>query len=290
VTEAQRLYYFHPNIKTADFDPESFDVYPNRNTEKRTGQIFITTFLQTFFKQTIMKNLNPNFLPKNLINEGEVKRILYMAGSPRSYRLDLSKGYLNLNGITAITKPKEEFQVIPIAIRTIEANLFNQGQKKWCEFFFLNEESHVCCFMFHEYSLDNFREQFKELYYDEIAPTDARWKISFDEKLNKDGNKYFIANFAYEMLKPDEVAIQVELVSQIKKEATYIFRADTAEHPSTYKIGYSSPQEPTQEDLKLEAEKRQSLLDEVFPIPEKKEAGKPKSARTRKPRAAKAKA
>ena len=53
----------------------------------------------------------------------------------------------------------------------------------------MNEESHVCCFMFHEYSLDNFREQFKELYYDEIAPTDARWKISFEEKQNKDGNR-----------------------------------------------------------------------------------------------------
>ena len=238
-----------------------------------------------------MKNLNPNSNPKNLITEGEVKRILYMAGSPRSYRLDLSKGYLNLNGITAITKPKQEFQVIPIAIRTIEADLFKQGKKKWCEFYFLNEESHVCCFMFHEFSLDNFREQFKELYYDEIAPTDARWKISFEEKMTNDGNKnkYFIANFAYEMLKPDEVAIQVELITQIKKEATFIFRADTADHLSTYKIGYSSPQEPTKEDLKLEAERRQKLLDEVFSIPEKKEAGKPKAATTGKPRAAKSK-
>lgn len=236
-----------------------------------------------------MKNLNPNFLPKNLINEGEVKRILYMAGSPRSYRLDLSKGYLNLNGITAITKPKQEFQVIPIAIRTIEANLFSQGKKKWCEFYFLNEESHVCCFMFHEYSLDNFREQFKELYYDEIAPTDARWKIGFIEKQTNDSdkNKYFIASFSYEMLKPDEVAIQAELVSQIKKEATYIFRGDTAEHPSTYKIGYSSPQEPTQEDLKLEAAKQQRLLNEVFPIPEQKEDKKPKPAAAKKPRAKK---
>ncbi len=255
---------------------------------KEDGSNFTTTYLQTFFKQTIMKNLNPNSNPTNLINEGEVKKILYMAGSPRSYRLDLSKGYLNLNGITPITKPKEEFQVIPIAIRTLEADLFNQGNKKWCEFYFLNEESHVCCFMFHEYSLDNFREQFKELYYDEIAPTDARWKISFEEKHNKEGNKYFMANFAYEMLKPDEVAIQAELVSQIKNQATYIFRGDTAEHPSTYKIGYSSPQEPTQEDLKLEAAKRQKLLDEVFPIPEKKEAEKPKVKATRKPRVKKA--
>lgn len=238
-----------------------------------------------------MKNLNPNSNPANLINEGEVKKILYMAGSPRSYRLDLSKGYLNLNGITPITKPKQEFEVIPIAIRTLEADLFNQGNKKWCEFFFLNEKSHVCCFMFHEYSLDNFREQFKELYYDEIAPTDARWKISFDEKLNKDNQKYFMANFAYEMLKPDEVAIQAELVSQIKQQATYIFRGDTAQHPSTYKIGYSSPQEPTPEDLKLEAGKRQKMMDEVFPIPEKKEEPKPAASMqraTKKPRIAKA--
>ena len=212
-----------------------------------------------------------------------------MAGSPRSYRLDLSKGYLNLNGITAITKPKQEFQVIPIAIRTIQEDLFKQGEKKWCEFYFLNEESHVCCFMFHEFSLDNFREQFKELYYDEISPLDARWKISFVEKVTNDENKnkYFIADFAYEMLKPDEVAIQAELISQIKNQATYIFRGDTAQHPSTYKIGYSSPQEPTQEDLKLEAKKRQQLLDEIFPLPKEKEAAQPKPA-TRKPRAKKA--
>jgi len=236
-----------------------------------------------------MKNLNPNVNPKNLINEGEVKRILYMAGSPRNYRLDMSKGYLNLNGVTPITKPKQEFQVIPIAIRTLEADLFNQGNKKWCEFYFLNEESHVCCFMFHEYSLDNFREQFKELYYDEIAPTDARWTISFEEKVNGEGNKYFMAQFAYEMLKSDEVAIQAELVSQIKNQATYIFRGGTQEHPSTYKIGYSSPHAPTQEDLKLEAAKRQKLLDEVFPIPEQKqEEEKPKPKAGRKPRAKKA--
>jgi len=234
-----------------------------------------------------MKNLHPNLDPTNLINEGEVKRILYMSGQPRNYRLDLSKAYLNLNGTIPITKPKEEFQVIPIAIRTIEANLFNQGHKKWCEFYFLNEESHVCCFMFHEYSLDNFREQFKELYYDEIAPTDARWKIGFEEKSNKDGNKYFIANFAYEMLKPDEVAIQAELVAQIKNQETFIFRGDTAEHRSTYKIGYSSPQEPTPEDLKLEAKKGQKILDEVFPIPQKVETKKPKPV-SKKRRTAKA--
>jgi len=256
---------------------------------KEDGSNFYNHIFTHFFKQTIMKNLNPNLSPKTLITEGEVNRILYMAGSPRSYRLDLSKGYLNLNGITAITKPKQEFQVIPIAIRTIQEDLFKQGEKKWCEFYFLNEESHVCCFMFHEFSLDNFREQFKELYYDEISPLDARWKISFVEKVTNDENKnkYFIADFAYEMLKPDEVAIQAELISQIKNQATYIFRGDTAQHPSTYKIGYSSPQEPTQEDLKLEAKKRQQLLDEIFPLPKEKEAAQPKPA-TRKPRAKKA--
>ncbi len=235
-----------------------------------------------------MKNLNPNLDPKNLITEGAVNKILYMVGEPRNYRLDLSKGYLNLNGITAITKPKQEFQVIPIAIRVLEADLFKMGNKKWCEFYFLNEESHVCCFMFHEYSLENFRNQFKELYYDEISPLDARWKISFISKETSDAekNKYFIADFAYEMLKPDEISIQAELISQIKKQSTYIFRSDTADHPSTYKIGYSSPQEQTEEDKKLEAEKRQKLLDEVFPLPEKKEAEKP----TRKAKATKSKA
>ncbi len=221
----------------------------------------------------MMKNLNPNLNPANLINEGEVKKILYLPGAPRNYRLDLSKGYLNLNGVTPITKPKQEFQVIPIAIRTIQADLFKQGFKKWCELYFLNEASQVCCFMFHEFSLDNFREQFKALYYDEISPLDARWKIGFEEKVTNDAerNKYFIATFSYEMLNADDVAIQAELVAQIKNQSTYIFRADTAEHPSTYTIGYSNPQEPTDQDLKLEAKKHRQVLQEAFPIPKKKE-------------------
>jgi len=229
-----------------------------------------------------MKNLNPNSDPKKLITEGEVKEIKYLTGEPRNYRLDLSKGYLNLNGIIAITKPKQEFQVIPIAIRTIKADLFKQGLKKWCEFYFLNEESHVCCFMFHEYSLDNFRQQFKELYYDDIAPTDAKWTISFVEKTTADTekNKYFIADFAYQMLKPDEIAIQAELVSQIKKQNTYIFRASTAEHLSTYKMGYSSHLEPAEGDLKLEAKKQEKMIEDLS----KPKAAKPttKKSRTKK--------
>ena len=233
-----------------------------------------------------MKNLNPNSDPKKLITEGAINPIKYLTGEPRNYRLDLSKGYLNLNGMTAITKPKQEFQVIPIAIRTIEADLFKQGLKKWCEFFFLNESSQVCCFMFHEFSLDNFRQQFKELYYDEIAPTDAKWKISFIEKQTNDAdkNKYFIADFAYEMLSPDEIAIQAELVSQIKQENIFIFRADTAKEKSTYKIGYSSPEEKAEGDQKLEDRKHQKMLDEVFPV---KEEAKPQAAKPAAKRRAK---
>ena len=235
-----------------------------------------------------MKNLMPNSCPQNLINTttGEVFKLLYLEGSPRSYHLDLSKGYLNLNGLTPVTEPKKEFEVIPIAIRTLEADLFKQGLKKWCEWYFINEEGQVCCFMFHRYSLDNFREQFKELFYDEIAPTDARWTIGYDEKVNADGQKYFIATFAYQMLTSEEVEIMHTLRESIKAKSTFIFRADTQTIPSGYKVNYSNPSEPTEEDLKLEAKKQQSLLDEVFPLPkEGEESPKPKVAR--KPRAKK---
>lgn len=212
-----------------------------------------------------MKNLMPNSNPQKFINQetGDISKLLYLAGSPRNYHLDLSKGFLNLNGITPVTESKKEFQVIPLAIRTLEADLFKQGEKKWCEFYFLNEEGHVCCFMFHRYSLDNFREQFKALYYDEIAPTDAKWTIGYEEKQNADKQKYFIATFKYEMLSAEDIETMKILRNEIKQKDTYIFRGDTQLIPSTYKIHYSSPVEPTDEDLKLEAKKENPVLDET---------------------------
>ena len=164
--------------------------------------------------------------------------------------------------MTPVTESKKAFQVIPLAIRTLEADLFKQGVKKWCEFYFLNEEGHVCCFMFHRYSLDNFREQFKALYYDEIAPTDVKWTIGYEEKQNADKQKYFIATFKYEMLSAEEIETMNTLRYEIKRKDTYIFRGDTQLIPSTYKIHYSSPSEPTDEDLKLEAKKENPVLEE----------------------------
>ena len=220
-----------------------------------------------------MKNLLPLITPEKLFTKKSdtMPKIMYLRGMPRQYRLDCSKANLNFNGKANVTESGKEFQVIPLAIRTIEADLFGQGEKKWCEFYFLNQALQVSCFMFHKHSLDNFRNEFAELYYDQVDPCSCIWTIGFDAKQTVDGNgqkaKYHIATFHYEVLKPKQLEAMQILRNEIKQEDTFIYQERTKEHLHTYRIHSSSPLEPTDEDLKLMAKqeaKRQKGLDEML--------------------------
>lgn len=218
-----------------------------------------------------MKNLNPLTNPEKLFKSknSEMPKLDYLRGIPRQYRLDCSKANLNLNGKQLVSD--KAFQVIPLAIRVIDAELFGQDKKKWCEWYFLNENLQVCCFMFHKHSFDNFKQQFAELHYSGTNPCECIWTIDFEAKQTKDSEgkkaKYHLATFDFEELKPKQKEAMEILRNEIKQQFTYIYQERTEKYLHLYRIHASSPTEPTDEDLKLVAKKeteRQKGIDDIM--------------------------
>ena len=219
----------------------------------------------------IMKNLNPISDYKKFVSkDGEILTPRFLTGSPRSYHLDLSKGCLNLDGQQAITKQGEPFKIQPIAIRVLEGALFGQEEKKWCEFYFVNEAGHLCMMMFHSYSLDNFRNKFRELYYEEVSPCDVVWTISLAEKKNKDNQKYYMAFFEFEKLEGEGVAVVAAVVANTLDRYHHINRSDTIAYETKYCINWDDGKTPTPKQLEEEKEKEAALMRE-FETKEEKE-------------------
>ena len=114
-----------------------------------------------------MKNQN-SLLPSTRTNfvdpeTGELK-IRYRPGYPRSYRFDASRGLFSINGETPITKKAEPLTFIPIGYRLFKDDILGYGLKKWAEFFFLNEEGHLCSLLFHGYSVENLERTTLDLF------------------------------------------------------------------------------------------------------------------------------
>ena len=205
-----------------------------------------------------MKKLMPISDTKSI----EKMKILYMPGNPRSYRLDLGKGALNLEGKNQVTRPGIPFKVIPIAFRCLQDGLFGQPQKKWCEVYFLNELGNVCVFMFHGFSVDNLSEAARELFYENCKLTEAVWTIRLEKKVNREAKSYYMAFFDFEPLKPKELEAHKNIIEQIESDYFHIYRADTMEAKTIFLENYSTHLEPTRAELEAEKVKQEALLRE----------------------------
>lgn len=203
-----------------------------------------------------MKNQNPltptlktNFIKPEI---GELD-IQYRPGYPRCYRFDASRGLFNLNGETNITKKGEALTFIPIAHRVFRDNILGFGLKKWCEFFFLNEDHQLCSLLFHSYSVENLERYTTDLFYDNVNLSQVILTAKPIEKVKQhgegkdkrvifgnsrneglgglqrsapqsgqDGFKYFIAEFTYKVLETDQQTAIHELGQSLP-----IWRAET---------------------------------------------------------------
>ena len=210
-----------------------------------------------------MKNLNPITDIKKL----EKIEIRYMPGNPRSYRLDLGKGVLNLEGREQVTKPGAAFQVVPVAFRCLEDGLFGQDRKKWCEVYFINEAGHLSVFMFHGFSVQNLSESARDLFYQNKGLCEVLWDVRLDKKTNKEGAAYYMAFFDFTPLKEEELKKHQALIDDIEATYFHIYRSDTMDAKTLYSQNYSTHLELTRAEIEAERERQSALLAE-FPINE----------------------
>ncbi len=195
--------------------------------------------------------MNKGLLPMNVAAakelvdaEGNVAKIKYLAGFPRSYRFDASRGFVNVSGIQPISKKDEPITIIPVAYRIFTADILSVKGKQWVEFFFLNESNHLCNILFHGYSVEGLLDSTKELYYDDVNLCGVALTIQPIEKTSKqqDENgkhpKYYIGKFTYQLL--DEVARE-NLKAAV--EGMPIWRADTLteEVETQVSVNYNPP-------------------------------------------------
>lgn len=214
---------------------------------------------------------NNNLLPvhnaNNLMNaEGEILNPLYMKGAPRSYHLNLSEACLKLEGKKQVTDPEKPFRVIPIAVRVFEGALFGNPNKKWCEFYFVNESGHLGVFMFHSFSLDNFRNKFRELFYEQVSPCDVIWTISYTKKTkNVEGrnNTYYILEFDFEPLKKEGIQIMEAVVANVKSKHFHIYRDDTRNYETLLSNNWSDGKTATVKELAADADREKKLIAHV---------------------------
>ncbi len=213
-----------------------------------------------------------NLLPISDIKKLETLETRYMPGNPRSYRLDLGKGVLNLEGRQQVTKPGETFKVIPVAFRCLEDGLFGQPVKKWCEVYFVNEEGHVGVFMFHGFSVQNLSESARDLFYEKRGLCEVLWTVKLEKKTNKEGAPYFMAFFDFTPLSKKDLEKQRHLVQDIEATHFHIYRSDTMEAKTLFAENYSTHLEPTRAEIEAEKERQTALLTEFTPKEERKAA------------------
>lgn len=177
---------------------------------------------------------NTNYLPITKPNgklldkqTGELLPVTYFPGRPLQYRFDASRGVLNIRGQVVLTKPREAFEIIPVAYRIFSDDILGVGRKKWAEFFFLNEERMLCNLLLHGYSVQNLMQVVADrMFYDNVKLTEVRLRITPVQKESKspgaEGKKYHIAQFDYEPITQEEAAT---LQSAVK--GLLIWREDT---------------------------------------------------------------
>jgi len=168
--------------------------------------------------------------------------IKYRPGYPRSYRFDASRGSFNVNGETSLTKKGEALSFIPIGYRLFKDDILGYGLKKWAEFFFVNEDNHLCSLLFHGYSVENLERRTNDLFYDSVNLSQVIITATPVEKVKSSGegkgNKYFIAEFSYKVLEEKQQA-EVKLVG----ESLNIWRSETLTGDASVElsINYAPP-------------------------------------------------
>lgn len=188
-----------------------------------------------------MKNLLPIADPTQFIDaEGNIIIPVYASGSPRNYRLNGSKGQLNINGKQDITKPGESFKVLPIAFRILNGELFTTPHKRWCEVYFINAAGHLSMFMFHSYSLENLETAFNEhLFYEGSNYCEAVWTVTFQKKVNKDNASYCLAFFDFTPLTAEEKKTAALVTESLKDNDIKVFRRDTLDFKTEQSINWN---------------------------------------------------
>jgi hypothetical protein len=210
-----------------------------------------------------MKKLHPITAIKQI----EKIELRYMPGNPRSYRLDLGKGVLNLEGREQVTKPGAAFQVVPVAFRCLEDGLFGQERKRWCEVYFINESGHLSVFMFHGFSVQNLSEAARDLFYEDKSLCDVLWDVKLEKKTNKDNQPYYMAFFEFTPLEPEELQNHKALIEHIESTYYHIYRGDTIDAKTLFSQNYSTHLEPTRAEIEAEKASKEALLAE-FPVKE----------------------
>jgi hypothetical protein len=209
------------------------------------------------------KKLQPICSTKNLVSkDGEILIPRYMIGNPRSYRLDLGKGVLNLEGRQQITKPGQGFKVIPIAFRCLQDGLFGQPEKKWCEVYFLNEAGHLSVFMFHDFSVNNLSEAARDLFYENRGLCEVVWNIRLEQKQNKDGAKYYMAFFEFEMINEEDLKIWKTVYQNILDKHSHIYRSDTVDSKTLFFENWSDGKTLTEKEIEDEKQRTIALIEE----------------------------
>lgn len=203
-----------------------------------------------------------NLLPISDIKTIENLDIRYMPGNPRSYRLDLGKGALNLEGREQVTRPGQTFKVIPVAFRCLQDGLFGQPVKKWCEVYFINETGHLGVFMFHGFSVQNLSEAARDLFYENRKLCEVIWTVKLEKKVNKEGAPYYMAFFEFEPLGGEELAKHQALIEDIEATYFHIYRSDTMDAQTLFSENYSTYLEPTRAEIEAEKERQTALLTE----------------------------
>lgn len=227
-------------------------------------------------KQT---SLLPIFDPKNFVKEGgEILLPRYRTGDPRNYRLDLGNGVLNLEGREQVSKPGESIKVIPIAFRCLEHGLFGQEVKKWCEVYFINHLGHLSMFMFHGYSVGNLSQATRDLYYQERSLCEVVWNIKLEQKINKEGQKYYMADFTFDPVDGEGLTILKNLQEGIINTYYHIYRSDTADTKTLFSENWSDGKVPTTKEVAAEEQRRNGLLKEFATKEEKTATPKEKKS------------
>lgn len=169
--------------------------------------------------------------------EGSIEsKYLYLEGSPRQYRFDAKEGRFK---IYEEVLPSRELTFQPIAWRIFSADILGMGQKNWIEIFFVDKEDCVSSILFHEYSLQTFKNAIEPLYYKRKKINEMVFTVSPVQKESKsvqaNGAKYFVAEFHMQPAEAAKVEEYKELVSDIS-----LYRNDTISGTSqvSYSFGY----------------------------------------------------
>jgi hypothetical protein len=178
--------------------------------------------------------LMPALEIKDFVNTktGEVRKLRYLEGKPRQYRFDAKEGVMYAmfgEDKEPLTKKKEAFSFIPVALRVFEAELFAaqyEGVRTWAEIYFINNGGDLCHFLIHGYSVEELQKLNAQIFYatpadEEPKPINHFIVTLTPEQKENDKGKYCIAYFS---IKPADTLIVSEFEAQLKD--IKIYRSD----------------------------------------------------------------